>query len=83
LKENLLDLKFTEIEDRNFLSDTPLVNGLNNFLVSILKRLESVESESDPVKVLDALSGICFPDIDPLVLQLRQVKKRAIILDKI
>jgi len=83
LEKTLLDLKFTEIEDRNFLSDIPLVNALNNFLLNIVARLEKVKDESDPVVVLDQLSGICFPDIDPLVLQLREVKKRAVILDKI
>jgi hypothetical protein len=83
LKDNFIDLKFTEIEDRNFLKDIPLINGLNNFLVSVIERLTNLKDESDPVLVLDGLSGICLPDIDPLVLQLREVKKRTIILDKV
>jgi hypothetical protein len=83
LKDNFIDLKFTEILDRNFLKDVPLVNGLHNFLLSVIKRLESVKDESDPVEVLDSLSGICLPDIDPLVLELREVKKRTLMLDKV
>jgi hypothetical protein len=83
LKDNFIDLKFTDILDRNFLKDVPLVNGLHNFLLSVIKRLESVKDESDPVEVLDSLSGICLPDIDPLVLELREVKKRTLMLDKV
>jgi hypothetical protein len=83
LKETWLDLKFAEIEDRNFLKDIPLINGLHNFLSSVIERLEGIKEVSDPVQVLDGLSGICLPDIDPLVLELREVKKRTIMLDKV
>lgn len=69
--------------DASLIYSSPLINSISNYIDNCIKQIELVVNIDDPVEVLDAMSGIVLPDLDKLVLQVRDVQKRTTILDKV
>jgi len=83
VKELYIDNLFNSEIDLNDISSAPLVNSIYNYIDSSLIKIKDISDIKDPVETLEAISGIVLPDLDKLVLQVRDVQTRQVILDKV
>jgi hypothetical protein len=83
MEESFIKKIFPEDVDLNDLSSSPMINSLFNYITNSLNKIRDISEIEDPVETLEAISGIVLPDIDKLVLLVRDVQVRTTILDKV
>jgi hypothetical protein len=83
MEESFIKKIFPEDVDLNDLSSSPMINSLFNYVTNSLNKIKEISEIEDPVETLEAISGIVLPDIDKLVLLVRDVETRSTILDKV
>jgi hypothetical protein len=83
IKTLYIEKIFGDSIDLNDLYCFPLINSIYNFVGNCLNVINDIKDDNDPKEILDALSGICLPDTDKLVLAFRDVKSRTATLDKV
>jgi hypothetical protein len=85
IKDKILNT-FVSDKDNDNLNDyycNPIINAISNYTQNCIESIQSISDVQDPVEVLDKLSGITLPDLDQLVLLVRDVQKRTAVLDKV
>lgn len=82
IKEDYISNLLKDI-DLNDLYAQPLINSINNFINRYINKIQELQFEDNPEIIINELSQIVLPDVDKLVLQVRDVSVRTVVLDKL